>query len=38
MKVRVVYFTEFGSQETLLTLKELPAFVKKFKIISIEEL
>lgn len=37
IKVRVTYFTEFGSKVTVMKLDELTAFINKFKIINIEE-
>ena len=38
MKYRIVYFTEFGSRETIKEEKELVGFIKKFDISKIEAL
>lgn len=35
MKVIVRYETEFGSSESIMNIKKIPAFTEKFKIISI---
>jgi hypothetical protein len=38
MKYRIVYFTEFGSRETIKEENELVKFIKRFNISKIEAL
>lgn len=35
MKVKVRYVTEFGSSASIIKVKKLPSFIKRFTILSI---
>ena len=36
MQVEVKYETEFGSKFSIMDIKEIPKFIKRFKILSLE--
>jgi hypothetical protein len=36
MKVEIKYATEFGSQVSIINVTEIPKFIKRFKILSLE--
>ena len=35
MKVEVVYATEFGSSTSIMKVKKLPSFIKRFTILKV---